>query len=155
MTLVSSTEGKTVFQNFIQNSIRPSHKAFEKGGIEEGVRLFVNGVLGDGSYEQMPIIAHISMLENAHELMGEMNSMNAKGVDFFPAFSCKEAQKINIPTLLVDGEISPTFLRLINDALERCLPDNERVVIPAASHDLKIQEPPVFSETVLPFLDGH
>lgn len=149
---VTSSEGKSVFQNFMQHSVRPSHKAFEQGNIEKGVRIFINGVLGEGPYDNMPPIAHIVMLENAREMKGQIKGMNAKGVDFFPAISCKDAEQITVPTLLLDGELSPKFLRIINNALERCLPDNERAVIPEASHDLKIQEPPVFSDTVLPFL---
>jgi hypothetical protein len=44
------------------------------------------------------------------------------------------------------------MFRLIHDHLEQCFPDVDRAVIPAASHDLKIQEPPAFSDVVLPFL---
>lgn len=150
--LVSSTKGKTVFQNFMQESIRPSHKAFELGRIEEGVRLFINGVLGEGVYGNFPPIAHIMMLENAREMKEEIKGINDIGVDFFTTFSCGDAEKITIPTLLLEGELSPRFFGLINDDLERCLSNSERAVIPEASHDLKIQEPPVFSEKILPFL---
>lgn len=152
---VTSSEGKSLFQNFMQNSISPSHKAFENGQIEEGIRLFINGVLGEGSYENLPPIAHIFMLENAREIMGQIKGINDEEIDFFPALTCNDAKQITVPTLILNGEVSPGFLGLINDALERCLPNNKRAVISAASHDLKIQEPPVFSEKVLPFLERH
>lgn len=152
---VTSSEGKSVFQNFMQHSVRPSHKAFEQGNIEEGVRLFINGVLGEGPYENMPPIAHIFMLENAREMKGQIKGLNDEGIDFFPALTCNDAKQIPVPTLLLDGEVSPRFLGMINDALQRCLPNNKRVLIPEASHDLRIQEPHVFSKKVLPFLDGH
>lgn len=152
---VTSSEGKSVFQNFMQHSVRPSHKAFEQGNIEKGVRIFINGVLGEGPYENMPPIAHIFMLENAREMKGQIKGLNDEGIDFFPALTCNDAKQITVPTLLLDGEVSPRFLGLINDALEECLPNNERTMIPGASHDLKIQESSVFSETVLPFLVEH
>jgi non-heme chloroperoxidase len=86
--LVSSSQGESVFQSFMQNAISPSHSAFQKGEIEEGVRLFINGVLGKGAYGNIPAFGHISMLENARELMGEMNGIKNEGVEFFPVFTC-------------------------------------------------------------------
>lgn len=153
--LASTSHGESVFQNFIQNAIVPSHTAFQNGEIEEGVRLFINGVLGEGAYGNIPHIGHITMLQNARELMGEMNGINSEGVDFFPVFTCDEAEQMTMPALLVEGERSPEMFGLIHDQLERCFPDVERSFIPAASHDLKIQEPPLFSERVFPFLVRH
>lgn len=150
--LVSSPHGESVFQNFMQNAIVPSHTAFQNGEIEEGVRLFINGVLGEGTYGNIPPVGHITMLENARELMGEMNGINTEGVDFFPVFTCNEAEQMTMPALLVEGERSPEMFGLIHDQLEQCFTDVDRTFIPAASHDLKIQEAPVFSEKVLSFL---
>jgi pimeloyl-ACP methyl ester carboxylesterase len=151
----TSPEGDSLFQAFIEHSITPSRKAFERGNVEDGVRRFLNGVIGEGAYEQLPPNAHFYMLENARELKGEMIGMDAKGKAFFPTVTCEEAGTINIPTLIVDGERSPKMLRLVNEALARCLPNHDRVMIPGASHDLKIQEPPVFTKNVRPFLSKH
>lgn len=151
----ASPQGDSLFQAFMEHSIIPSRKAFQRGNVEDGVRRFLNGVLEEGAYEQLPPDAHFYMLENARELRGEMIGMDAKGKAFFPSVTCEEAGNIHIPTLIVDGERSPKMLSLVNDALERCLPDQDRVMIPGASHDLKIQEPPVFTNNVLPFLAEH
>lgn len=150
--LASTSRGKSVFQNFMQNAIFPSHRAFQNGEIEEGVRLFINGVLGEEAYGNLPAFAHLSMLENAREMMGEMNGINSEGVDFFPVFTCNDAKKITMPALLVEGERSPEMFGMVHDHLERCFPDVDRIFIQAASHDLKIQEPTDFSEKVLSFL---
>lgn len=152
--IVESSEGKSLFQSFRENATTPSHKAFENGNIEDGVRLFINGVLGtEEAYEKLPPISHM-MLENAREMKGEMAGIATRGINFYPSLSCDDIEQITVPTLLLDGEISPKFLRLTNDNLEHCLPNNERVIIPDASHDLKIHEPAIFSEKVLPFLKG-
>lgn len=152
---VQSPQGDSLFHSFMEHSIIPSHEAFESGDIEEGVRRFVNGVLGEREYEKMPPNAHFYMLENARELKGEITGMAARGKAFFPSVTCEEAGNINIPALIIDGELSPTLLSLANDALAQCLPNHDRVMIPAASHGLKIQEPPVFTKKVLPFLAAH
>lgn len=150
--LASTSHGESVLQNFRKNAIAPSHTAFQNGEIEKGVRLFINGVLGEGAYGNLPTVAHISMLENAREMMGEMNGINTEGVDFFPVFTCNEAEQMTIPALLVEGERSPEMFGLIHDHLEQCFPDVDRAFIPAASHDLKIQEH-VLSDIVLSFLN--
>jgi pimeloyl-ACP methyl ester carboxylesterase len=150
--LVSTSQGESVFQNFMQNAIVPSHSAFQNGEIEEGVRLFINGVLGEGSYKNIPVLGRVSMLENAREMMGEMNGISNEGVEIFPVSTCNDAKKITIPVLLVEGERSPEMFGLVHDQLEQCFPDVDRAYIPDASHDLKIQEPPAFSDVVLLFL---
>jgi pimeloyl-ACP methyl ester carboxylesterase len=151
--LVSSSHGESVFQNFMQNAILPSHIAFQNGEIEEGVRHFVNGVLGEGGYGFIPAVAHISMLENAREMKELINDHNTEGMDFYPVFTCNDAEKITIPVLLLEGERSPEMFGLIHDRLEQCLPNVDRAFITAASHDLKIQVPPDFNEIVLSFLN--
>lgn len=129
------------------------HSAFQNGEIEEGVQLFINGVLGEGAYDNIPPIGHISMLENARELMGGMNGINTKGEDSFPVFTCNEAGQMIMPVLLVEGERSPEMFSLIHDQLEQCFPDIDRRVIPATTRDLKIQEPTAINDIVLSFLN--
>ncbi|WP_162417367.1 alpha/beta fold hydrolase [Cyclobacterium roseum] len=151
--LNSTSHGESVLQNFLKNAITPSHNAFQNGEIEEGVRLFINGVLGEGAYGNLPTDTHISMLENARELMGEMNGINTKDEDSSPFFTCNEAGQMIMPVLLVEGESSPEMFGLIHDHLERCFQDVDRAFIPDASHDLKIQEP-VFGDIVVAHLQN-
>jgi len=151
--LVSSSHGESVFQNFMQNAIGPSNSAFQNGKIEEGVRLFINGVLGEGAYGNIPAFGHISFLENAREMKELIDDHNTEGVDFYPVFTCNDAKKITIPALLVEGERSPEMFGMIHDQLEQCFPNVDRAFIPAASHDLKVHEPSVFSDIVLSFLN--
>ena len=150
--LASTSHGESFFQDFMKNAMVPSHRAFQNGEIEEGVRLFINGVLGEGSYKNIPVLGHVSMLENARELMGEMNGVSNAGIELFPVFTCNDAEKITIPALLVEGERSPEMFGMIHDQLEQCFPKVDRAFIPAASHDLKVHEPPAFSDIVLSFL---
>ncbi|MDX1638878.1 MAG: alpha/beta hydrolase, partial [Balneolaceae bacterium] len=150
--LVITPEGETLFREFLEGAIHPSHAAFQNGEIEEGVRRFINGVLGDSVYHTLPPELHLTMLENAREMKGEVEGISSEMVDFFPNFTCSDAKGITVPVLLMDGENSPKFFGLINNALNRCLPNSEVTVIPGASHDLKFQQPTVFREQVLPFI---
>ena len=64
-------------------------------------------------------------------------------------------QKVKAPTLLLDGELSPKMLHLINDMLEHCLPSAERAMILAASHGLEFENAQAFNQTVLAFIAKH
>jgi len=150
MPLLKTTpEGDAVLGAVITGSIATS-EAFKQGNDEEAVRRFVNGVLGEGSYEKLPPSVQKRLMDNALELKGETSSQ-----DLFPPTTCEDVQKVKAPTLLLDGELSPKMFHLINDMLEHCLPSAERAMIPAASHGLEFENPQAFNETVLAFIAKH
>ena len=150
MPLLKTTpEGDALLTTAIATSIASS-EAFKQGNDEEGVRRFVNGVLGEGSYEKLPPPVQKRAMDNAQELKGATSSQ-----DFYAPTTCEDVQKVKAPTLLLDGELSPKMFHLINDMLEHCLPSAERATIPAASHGVHFQNPQAFNETVLAFIAKH
>lgn len=54
--------------------------------------------------------------------------------------------------LLTSGERSQAFFHRVVDELERCLPQAQRVVIPAASHTVPGESPQLYGDAVLAFL---
>ena len=107
----------------------------------------MNGVLGESSYEKLPPPVLKRLMDNVQELKGETSSR-----DLFPPTKCEDVQKVKAPTLLLDGELSPKMFHLINDMLEHCLPN---ATIPAASHQMEVENPQAFNETVLAFIARH
>lgn len=147
--LKTTPEENALLSAAITRSIATS-EAFKQGNDEEGVRRFVNGVLGDGSYEKIPPAVLKRVMDNVQELKGEAASR-----DLFPPTTCEDVQKVKAPTLLVDGELSPKVFHLVDDMLERCLPSVERATIPAASHQMEVENPQAFNDTVLAFIAKH
>ena len=150
-------EGDALLTTFITTSIVPSSEAFKQGNDEEGVRRFVNGVLGEGSYEKLPPPVQKRLMDDTQELKGENSSQDLLHtyINNYAPTTCEDVQKVKAPTLLLDGELSPKMFHLINDMLERCLPSAERAMIPAASHGLELENPQAFNETVLAFIAKH
>lgn len=148
--LKSAPDGDALLTAFVTTSILPSAEAFKQGKDEEGVRLFVNGVLGEDSYEKLPPDVRKGMMDNARELEGETSSK-----DLFPAITCEDVKKVKAPTLLLEGERSPKMFRVIHDMLDRCLVNKERAIIPAVSHGLPFENPKAFNEKVLAFIARH
>ena len=150
MPLLKTTpEGDALLTTAIATSIASS-EAFKQGNDEEGVRRFVNGVLGEGSYQKLSPPVLKRLMDNVQELKGETSSQN-----LFPPTTCEDVQKVKAPTLVVDGELSPKRFHVINDMLEHCLPSVERATIPAASHQMEVENPQAFNEKVLAFIAKH
>ena len=147
--LKTAPEGDALLTAAITRSIATS-EAFKQGSDEEGVRRFVNGVLGDGSYEKIPPSVLKRVMDNVQELKGETSSR-----DLFPPTTCEDVQKVKAPTLLIDGERSPKMFHVISDRLEQCLPSVERATISAASHQMEVENSQGFNEKVLAFIAKH
>ncbi len=145
--LATTPEGESLIQDQITTAIIPSGEALQRGNDEEGVRIFLNGVLGDGGFENLPQHIHDIVMDNVRELKGATTDKN-----LFPPFSCEDARSVSVPTLLLHGELSPKIFIVTQDLLEQCMPNHERTMIPAASHGLEMDNPAAFNETVLGFL---
>ncbi|MEO8285904.1 MAG: alpha/beta hydrolase [Chloroflexota bacterium] len=130
----------------------PSGEAFEHGDLEEGVRLFLAGAVGPGTYEGMPQRTRDAMMKNAPEMKVATLSDYAA---FMPDFTCEEARRVEAPTLLMRGTLSPRMYYLINDELARCLPHAEQALIPNAAHVLHAQNPEEHNRLVLDFIERH
>ena len=86
------------------------------------------------------------------------NTVQLKGFSLYakaelPPVSCDELRKVKTPVLLVQGELSPSFLHVINSELERCLNTREKVILPNTSHGLEYENPVEFNKVVLGFID--
>lgn len=114
------------------------------------MRTFINGVSGQGAFDNLPTSIRASMMKNAPEMKAEVLSP-----DYFPKFTCNDAKKIKIPTLLLTGEISPPMFRYIIKELRGCMPEAECIVIPKSSHMMQAANPGVYNAQVLSFLSRH
>lgn len=145
--LETLTEGRPLYAEFMQNAWKPATAAFQRGEQEQGVRLFIDGVLGKGVFDQLPPPVRNGMLENAAEMQAETVAPN-----YLVPFTCDDARQIIIPTLLVEGAVSPKLFHVITDELATCLPNAKRTTIPKASHSIHTMNPQAYNEAVLAFL---
>jgi non-heme chloroperoxidase len=129
-----------------------SREAFERGDLEEGVKRFLDGAVGEGAFEAMHQKVRGAMMKNAPEMSA---ATLAEHHIFMPDFTCEDAHKIEAPTLLLRGANSPRMYFLINDELARCLPHAEQALIPNAAHALHSHNPQEHDRLVLEFLGRH
>jgi len=137
------------FMNFGLNHMKPASKALKNNEMEKGVRLFAEGALGNGKYEEIPDEVKAIFMDNAAALKAELLGPG------FPQFPEDKAKLLATPALFVYGESSPKFLCTISDLLLKILPHSEKVIIPGASHLTHGQNPNAYNSKVLEFLLKH
>ncbi|HKC37780.1 MAG TPA: alpha/beta hydrolase [Chitinophagaceae bacterium] len=143
--------GDTVVNSFMSRSLIPAANAFRSGNPEKGISVFIGGVIGDtGFYSKMPPEVQKMMMTNVLELRGAVLSKNP-----FPPLNCDDLKKINIPVLLISGEMTAPLFKAVTDELNKCLPKKEKAVLPHATHGLEIENPGDFNRIVLGFIDKH
>jgi pimeloyl-ACP methyl ester carboxylesterase len=141
-------EDRKMFQDFWENAIKPAAEAFRRGEFENGTRIFMDGAMSKGYFDQLPKPIRESMMDNAKAFLKQAE--NPMPMDF----NIEELQKISsLPTLFVKGELSPKFLHRIVDILAQQLPKSEQVTIQGVTHDLgRANEADLFNSKVIEFL---
>jgi pimeloyl-ACP methyl ester carboxylesterase len=148
--LVGNSPTGTLYAQFQRHLVHHVQPLLRANQLEEGVRAFIDGVIGPGAFDQMPSSVREVTLQNARTLAAEVGLTPERD-----PFTCDDARRIRVPTLLLRGERSPAFLHRILDELVRCLPQHETVTIPAASHAMHLQNPSAYNEAVLRFFAQH
>jgi non-heme chloroperoxidase len=142
--------GSRLCEEFFRDAITPSRAGFAAGNAEEGVRHFVDGIIGRrGSYDTLPDDSRSKLLEAAPELKLEFTTEAAR---YMPDLDPEKLRTLPTPTLLLQGERSPRMFGLILNELERTIPNNERLIIPRTGHALHSGNPATFNRTILRFL---
>lgn len=131
---------------FFGACLAPTIKAFKKGDLEEGVRVFARGVLGADVYEGLPAPVKDAMQANGRALSSQLLGAG------FPAFTVADARQIGQPTLLVTGAKSPPLLHRLTDRLQELIPGAQRVHVAGASHLMHYERPDVVNSAVLQFI---
>lgn len=143
--------GDTIIDKFMKSSIIPAANAFRSGDNQKGVSLFVGGVIGDSSFfSKMPPEAQAMIMSNVLELRGIALSKN-----IFPPVSCEDLKKIKTPVLIITGEKTLLLFNAINEELNKCLTNKEKVILSNATHGLEMENPVDFNKIVLAFIDKH
>jgi pimeloyl-ACP methyl ester carboxylesterase len=87
-----------------------------------------------------------------------MASDNARTVPLFlarkqlPTITCDGLARLKPPVLIINGANTRPFYSLSGEAISRCIPGSQRVVIANTTHGASGRQPAAFNEAVLGFL---
>lgn len=144
----NSERGQESFDAFLENNLRPAARAFRADRNEAGLEHFIQGVMGDEfRLAQVPPEGKQGWMDNLLELWGA-----ALNESFLP-LNPSAIQSLDIPTLLLVGDRSPTWLAEISKELHRLLPRSEMIGIENSSHGLYFENPEAVDKVVLEFLE--
>ena len=118
--------------------------------MEDGIRLFVDGVAGEGACDSFPAQVRTLIMDNGCEFKKETSSP-----DFWTQFTREDARGITKPTLLLTGEKSLRMFQLIVQELAHRIPNNEFIILPDSTHEMPADNSKGYNETVLAFLSKH
>jgi pimeloyl-ACP methyl ester carboxylesterase len=142
--------GLRLHDSFVRETIEPARAAFARGDAEDGVRAFVDGIVGKrGSFNTLPDKRRSTLLEAAPELRLEFCTEPDR---YMPELETEKLRTLPTPTLLLQGERSPRMFCLIINELERTIPNNERITIPRTGHALHTGNPTAFNRAIFQFL---
>jgi pimeloyl-ACP methyl ester carboxylesterase len=100
---------------------------------------------GQGAYARAPESTRQFWIDNVHTL----NTPH----EVSPApLACADLAMIDVPTLMIRGDSSPTFMQLFLDATERCLSAEEKATIRGAAHDVHSAKPRDFNDVLGRFI---
>jgi non-heme chloroperoxidase len=141
-------EDREMFQDFWENAVKPAAEAFRRGEFENGTRIFMDGAMSKGYFDQLPQPIRESSMDNAKPFLKQAE--NPMPMDF----NIQELKRISsVPTLFVKGECCPRFLPRIVDILAQRLPKSEQVTIHEVTHDLgRATKADVSNSEVIEFL---
>lgn len=140
--------GKAKLADIRKRMEDPMKAAFQKGDQNAGVAAFINYLSNDPTaWGKWPEEARRQTLENAHE----WDVMLTQG-ELFPDLTPDQVRKIKTPALLLSGEKTFDFLRLIDEELARLIPNSRRMVLTGATHHMWYEQPENCRQAVLRFL---
>src|SRR5207249_6419845 len=128
--------------------VKSMQAAFRKGERDAGIRAFMAYVFNDPqAWDKMSDSSRQETLRDARE----WDVMMTTGM-LFPNIEPEAIRGIKVPVLMLSGEKSYPFLSLIDEELARLLPNNHRIIVRGAGHQMWFQEPDQCRNDVLEFL---
>jgi pimeloyl-ACP methyl ester carboxylesterase len=117
------------------------------GRVEDGLRLFVDGVSQPGLWDRSPPAFREMTLDNAGTLVEQL-------ADPLPPYVATQAQAIGVPVLIVDGERSPAAFRENARQLGEWIATSKRVTIANASHGMTLTHFQRFNRELATFVQA-
>ncbi len=131
--LRGTAEGDALLAAHDAHATLPAQEAFRLGNQEEGVRRFLDGVIGSGAFDRIPPAVRGPLLDNAAELGVQVATQPEV---LFSSLLPEDLAQLRAPVLLLRGERSPHLFGLVIAVLQTALPEADVVQIPGVSHDL-------------------
>src|SRR5438093_12759111 len=147
-SLIADPEAKKAVLDELRQSFGRIGAALEDRDAAKATRLFAEWAnnTGPGSFDPESDAYRSMALDNARTV--PMFLVRKQ----LPSATCERLARLKPPVLIINGANTRQFFSLNGDAISRCIPGSQRVVIANATHGASGQQPTAFNEAVLSFL---
>ena len=142
-----SPEGKIAREDRAQ-TFSPGVAAAQTGDFTRAAKLLQEAVfrLRPGEFDSLPENLQTLLLDNARVVPLLLAAPPP------PTITCDMLQEFTRPTLVMRGEKTLPFYALICEAITRCVPEAQQVLLPNVNHDAPVRDPAAFTVAVFEFL---
>jgi len=145
--LFSRPRSAIAIMRFGAQGVGPATAAARRGDMEAAMRIFGTAVLGPEFFQKMGSSRREQV--NANAIKAEFLGSG------FPPLKDEDVRRIQVPTLLVSGQQSPSLFHRLLDRLEELLPHSKRVDIRGASHIMHEDNAAAYNAALRSFLATH
>lgn len=110
---------------------------------EAAAEFFLRGVLGDESFERMPLSYRRNSMSAWRQIRADMLALAAYRIRYADL-----AQEVRCPVILLGGERSASFYRDTLESLEMAIPGAELIVLRGAGHMMQVDAHRQFAEVL-------
>jgi pimeloyl-ACP methyl ester carboxylesterase len=142
--------GAALLNRFLADAFIPAADAFRAEEPERAMGLLTDAFLGTGTFARFPKLLQRKVMSGSRDWAAQTMSTVP-----FADLARDAVRAISAPSLLLSGANTIPLHALVDDELERLLPNAERVVIPDATHDLWADQPELCRSAALEFLSKH
>jgi esterase len=131
-----------------EKNIKTTQELVKNNKLEEALDSYYPGTW-EGRDVKVPLSKDVraTMLNNMENFM-ELTSKP-------PTFNKEDANRLKIPTLVVSGEYTVTFMKGIASSLQKTILNNESIIVANAAHYPHIENPEKCNEAIIKFLSKH
>ena len=119
----------------------------EVTSADAAVRQFLSEIVGADVLDQLPRDVRTIVLDNAASLRPMLSHYYES-----PPIGPERWNDLEMPVLLISGELSPKASSIGNERLHRCIPGSRWETLASASHGLHIEDPDQFGRLLTNFL---
>jgi esterase len=125
--------------------IAASAEKVSAGDVDGGLKVFFDGIEGEGAWTRLPAVPRQQLRDNAYTLIGQVGENRQP-------FTRAQAESIPMPTLFIGGAATKGALPAVLRALAAHVPGARTAMLSDAGHWMFEQAPERYCEIVLEFL---
>lgn len=128
-TYVEDPDELAAFSADAQSMFGPVFVAVQRGDVEGGVRVLLDGSgASSGYFDSQPPERRRVQLDNARVLPLLLAQPPS------PPLTCRDLQRLQVPSVVAWGERTRPLFGIVSRAAARCLPGGAHVIVPGATH---------------------